>query len=248
MIGFWRGRQEVFLVQHVERSDWADWVRDLPLGLLHWWHLPPSKGLGKCGSGSWRRHLCHYFRGWLVLVVNLPWYIDSQNHWWKSPTSRCYLCSVSKFIVTSADSVSVVIVFEHPVSILLCTCFLRKVFHSALAQKWKHSRNVRGAAFFPGSILGTGFRELVHLWGLDSTHFTFPHSLCIAPNLTILALWSHWAAVLWPLPLSYPLLALSRLHLMAYLIPSFNTILKTGKDLLVLIELMFYLGEGELKK
>lgn len=140
MIGFWRGRQELFLVQHVERLDWADWVRDLLLGLLHWWHLPPSKGLGKCGSGSWRRHLCHYFRGWLVLDVNLPWYIDSQNRWWKSPTSKSYLCSVSKFMGTSADYVSVLIVFELSVSTLLCACFLRKVF-TAL---WHSRGNIPG--------------------------------------------------------------------------------------------------------
>lgn len=188
MLGFWRGRQEVFLVQHMERSHW---VRDLLLGLLHWWHLSPSKGLGKCGSGSWRRHLCHYFRGWFgswcqpangILIHRIT---DEKAH---PQGAISVVCPDS---VTSADYVSVVIVFEHTVSILLCTCFLRKVFHSALAQQWKHSRILRGAAFFPGSILGIGFCELVHLWDLDSTCFTIPYSLCVAPNLTILVLWSH---------------------------------------------------------
>ena len=53
------------------------------------------------------------------------------------------VCSSSHSLISkpSTDHFSVIIVFESTVSIVLCTCLLRKVFYTALWQlQWKHSQ------------------------------------------------------------------------------------------------------------
>lgn len=71
------------------------------------------------------------------------------------------MCPSSYSLISkpSTDHVSIVVVFEHTVSILLCICLLRNMFYTALAQQRKHSWIAKSATYFLGSTLGTDVGE-----------------------------------------------------------------------------------------
>lgn len=167
MIGFWRGGREVFLVQLVERSDWADWVRELLLmDLFYWWLLMPSKSLEKMLQ-LWVME--KRFVSLCLKLVN-SWCQPAVVHWLSTEFQKkkanfkglsLPMCPSSYSLISklSTDHVSIVVVFEHTGSVLLCICLLRNMFYTALAQQRKHSWIARSATYFLCSILGTDFSE-----------------------------------------------------------------------------------------
>lgn len=179
MIGFWRGEQEVFLVQPVERSDWAGWVREL-LGTSYTdgsCHPPRFQkniialghGEGICGIisdiGSFLMSTSHS-----SLIIHRIWVEKVQPQGAISAVCQNWYLLISK---PSTDHVSVVIVFEHTISVLWCTCLLRNVFHAALWQNSEIFPDCEKCSLLPWLQPGHRFQwRLAHPWGLDTMCFS----------------------------------------------------------------------------
>lgn len=190
MIGFWRGEQEVFLAQHVERSDWADWVKEVLVDLSHWWLLPSSQSSEKyysSGHGGEIRGIISEVGSFLMstshssLIIHNIWDEKAQPQGAISAVCQNWYLLISK---PSTDHVSVVIVFEHTISILWCTCLLRNVFHTAL---WLSSETFPDCEKCSLLLwLHSGHRLqwlLVHPRGLDTMRF--PLSLHCSKSLLL---------------------------------------------------------------